>query len=89
MTNRKASTTGVTSDPATAQDNMNQLYAAHQVHALAQIVFRQFAGWQGQTPWTQQPFGAPAGAGFGSPVAMQGGPMTLPPAPPALFYWYP
>ena len=89
MTNRRTSTTGVTSDPATAQDNMNELYAAHQVHTLAQIVFRHFAGWQGGMPWTQPAFGAPTGAGFGTPVAMQGGPATFPAAPPALFYWYP
>lgn len=87
MSNRKNTASGVTGDSATTQDNMNLLYTAHQVHTLAQLVYRQMAGgWQGQAPWA-----APAArAGFPAAGPMiAGSAATLPSGPPALFYWYP
>lgn len=65
MTNRRNSTTGAANDTGATQDNMNQLYAAHQVHTLAQIVYRHLAGgWQGQAGWTPQGNALPQGSGW-------------------------
>ncbi len=100
MSNRKTTTATVSGDPAAAQDNMNTLYAAHQVHTLAQIVFQRLtaAGLQSQAPWSQspaqspgRPFGAmPPGPGFWPAQAPYSqGPGFAPVPQPALFYWYP
>jgi hypothetical protein len=42
--NKRATSAAVGSDPGAAQDHMNVLYTAHQVHALAQIVYQKFTG---------------------------------------------
>ena len=103
MSNRKQTAMGVSSDSATTQENLNVLYTAHQVHTMAQFVYRHLSGaWRNQNPWSQHagagyaaPFAAAAapGAGFGLPGAIPGlmpGPVpTFQAAPPALFYWYP
>ena len=105
MSNRKhTTTTGVATDSATAQENLNVLYTAHQVHTMAQFVYRHLSGaWRGQTPWAPNAaagfpattFGtSPNMSGFtlpggAMPGAMQGAVPTFHAAPPALFYWYP
>ncbi len=81
MSNRKHSTVGVATDSSAAQENLNVLYTAHQVHTMAQVVYRHLSGaWRNQTPWTPgatgnfpSTFGAPATApGFTLPGTMQG-----------------
>ena len=98
-TNRKTSTTAVAGDPTGAQDNPNLLYAAHQVHTLAQIVFQRIASsWPNRAPWTPlaspvfgQPCPMPAfGAGTTAAPPVASAPGSLQAAPPqVLFYWYP
>lgn len=97
-TNKKPANPGVMGDPTSAQDNVSVLYTAHQVHTLAQIIFRQLSSsWPSRAPWT-----SPAGAAFGQAYALPAfgtGPMAPNPvpwglpfqasAPPAFFYWYP
>ena len=105
MSNRKQPTMGVATDSATTQENLNVLYTAHQVHTMAQFVYRHLSGaWRNQGPWSQPGAGFPAqftgptaSPNFAMPGPMTGsmpGPMagavpTFPAAPPALFYWYP
>ena len=102
MSNRKQTTVGAMNDSATAQENLNVLYTAHQVHTMAQVVYRHLSGaWRSQTPWTphatanfpQQFTAAGNGMGFSlpgtMPGAMPGGVPAFQAAPPALFYWYP
>ena len=84
--NKKTSNTGAGGDPAGAQDNLNALYTAHQVHTLAQIVFQQLAGsWSNRVPCTAPAFGM----GGMAPNPFFYGQAFQPAAPPALFYWYP
>ena len=98
---KKTSNTATTGDPIqTPENNISTLYTAHQVHTLAQILFRQIAvGWQSGAYWF-----SPAGAGLPQsreiPAYAMGGPAPnsapqapgtgmLQGTPPALFYWYP
>lgn len=98
--NKRATSATVGSDPGAAQDHMNVLYTAHQVHALAQIVYQKFTGsWTNQTPWGAPQMGAfHSFAGHGAASApftpgtmgtMGCGTAAGPMAPPALYYWYP
>lgn len=103
MSNRKQATAGVATDSSTAQENLNILYTAHQVHTMAQFVYRHLSGaWRSQTPWAPNAgvgfpttFGTSANmSGFtmpggAMPNAMPGAVPTFHAAPPALFYWYP
>lgn len=92
---KKTTNSGISGDPTVAQENLNTLYTAHQVHTLAQMLFQQLAAWQVRGPWS-----SPAGAVFAQPLAMPGmawpapGPAYHPQgfvqgAPQALVYWYP
>jgi len=81
MSNRKNSTVGVATDSSTAQENLNVLYTAHQVHTMAQFVYRHLAGgWRSQAPWAPNatgsypaPFAATGNAtAYPMPGAMQG-----------------
>ena len=95
----KKSTTAsdeATSATANAQENLNQLYTAHQVHTLAQLIFQRLAGeWQTQTGWMPAmgaPMAPPMSPSMSPPIGganpvlgsgyLQGG------AQPVL-YWYP
>lgn len=90
--NRKAPTTTAGGDHGTnTQEHMNVLYAAHQVHTLAQIVLQQITGNRsGQAPWTM-PAGVPGGPypGAGNGMSPHAPGTSYPAMPPALFYWYP
>jgi hypothetical protein len=72
-----------------AQDDMNRLYVAHQVHTLANVLFHHVSmagqdAWSATRPTTAQGFGMPT-------------PWNATPWPPAatrsvsqpLLYWYP
>jgi hypothetical protein len=52
MSNRKPSNSGMSGEPTNAQDNSNAMYTAHQVHTLANLIYRQMAGsWAGHAGW--------------------------------------
>jgi hypothetical protein len=85
-------------DSGTAQENLNVLYTAHQVHTMAQFVYRHLSGaWRNQVPWAPhttagfapQINAAVPGTGFALPGTMAGAVPSFQAAPPALFYWYP
>ena len=90
--NKKKTNPTAAGDPSHTQESMNELYTAHQVHTLANLVFRRLAG-----GWA--PAGGPAAhAGFAAgqavpcgPASWTGAPMVhVPPgATPGPFYWYP
>jgi len=70
------------------QDKLNELYTAHQVHTLAQLIYQQIAARRGGgQPWTPN-------AGTGAPPTMNGQPFTngwpgnVQGAPQPLMYWY-
>lgn len=72
-----------------AQSKINELYTAHQVHTLAQLLYRQIVARRSAGPaWTP-------GNGVGTPSPMNGRPFTSgwtgshPGMPQPLMYWYP
>lgn len=85
-------------DPNPSQEPIHTLYTAHQVHTLAQILFRQITvGWQSGASWLP-PAGAvlpqsremPAYAMSGpAPNSALHPPGLLQGTPPTIFYWYP
>jgi hypothetical protein len=62
---------------ATGQDPMHALYAAHQVHTLAHMVFRHLSA------------GTPAGPQWTAPMGAPNPPAPAPATPAPCFYWYP
>jgi len=71
------------------QEKLNELYTAHQVHTLAQLIYQQIvARKSGGQPWTPSP-----GAGMSSPMNGQSSPSgwtgSAQGAPQPLMYWYP
>ena len=81
MTTKKNESTTSGGDAASAQSKLNELYTAHQVHTLAQLIFQQIAsGWSGPpnlASWTP-------GAGVG-----QHRTPGVTNASQPLMYWYP
>jgi hypothetical protein len=93
MPKKTTTTTGVSGGTANAQDPLQTLYMAHQVHTLAQLVYQQVAA--GQQP-PMGPWAPPAGPVFTAPQVTPGWggayqvPGTVPgPHSPNLLYWYP
>ena len=109
MTKKSATTapqggtgTGPGTGPDMTQEKLNELYTAHQVHTLAQLIYQQVAARRGGgNPWAQSP-----GAGMPFPMSGQQAPMSGQPfqagqsnpggwtanaqgAPQPLIYWYP
>ena len=71
------------------QEKLNELYTAHQVHTLAQLIYQQIvARRSGGQPWTPS-----RGGGMSSPMNGQSSPSgwtgSAHGAPPPLMYWYP
>ena len=97
MSNKKGPTSGTAADAAGAQEKMNTLYTAHQVHTLAHIVYHHFAGGAPLSPWGMHPGAAfhplhtvpHTGMAVGASVPLSFAHPAVPGAPPALFYWYP
>jgi hypothetical protein len=81
-------------DQPQASDAMNDLYAAHQVHTLAHLVYRRLSeGWAQAVPPLARPMLHPVTPQAFAPgaVAMPG-PGVMQPLPvpgQAIFYWYP
>jgi hypothetical protein len=89
MTNKKRGTTQEKGGADATQDKLNELYTAHQVHTLAQLLFRQLAARANSVgPWTPSAGANPQRQASGGPIpqtwagARQGGPQPL-------IYWYP
>jgi hypothetical protein len=76
-----------------AQDSMNRLYVAHQVHTLANVLFHHIA-MSGQDAWGcggMRPV-QPPGFGYSAPWSATSGPAAgaaHPGATQPLLYWYP
>ncbi len=71
------------------QEKLNELYTAHQVHTLAQLIYQQVAARRGGgNPWAQT-----QGTGMASPMSGQpnasGWTANAQGAPQPLIYWYP
>jgi len=91
MTKKSATTapqggtgTGPGTGPDMTQEKLNELYTAHQVHTLAQLIYQQVAARRGgqQAPMSGQPFQAGQSNPGGWTANAQG-------APQPLIYWYP
>jgi hypothetical protein len=84
MTKDRSGRQRSTADEATpAQDSMNELYAAHQIHTLAHLVYRRLS-----EGWSTAPGAVPRPVvhAYGAPVPHVH-PMPVP--GPAILYWYP
>ena len=96
QTKKKRPVTSKQTEPHQAQDSMNMLYVAHQVHTLANVLFHRIA-MAGQDAWSRgvgvrQPQ-QPAAFGFGATPWNAGPQQTAAGAPNGvsqpLLYWYP
>ncbi|MCP3982347.1 MAG: hypothetical protein GY716_23845 [bacterium] len=82
---RKSATKTTRDDAAGADQGLNSLYTAHQVHTLAQLLYRELAMRTQAAGWNpQQPFGAPMETSDGTQDS-QGAVVQRRTA----MYWYP
>lgn len=96
MTKKTQQATGAPGDAASAQRQMNELYTAHQVHTLAQLLLQQITAnrpdpstWAMSTgtPTAGGPGIRPDGVGAPGYFVQTGG--AFPVAPQPILYWYP
>jgi len=70
MTNRKHSATGNAGEATSSQEQVNALYTAHQVHTLANLIYRRMTTGFGSSPAQSQPAGqqpwSPGDATYGA-----------------------